>query len=402
MMQVAFIGYDYFSYRTTTKVEIITEVFNRAPTITFCARYIEMMDEKEALKEKGVRILKFGAKGKSIHDLHYKQATNLTIRDIFKYTLPTDRLLVRCSVRKQGNVRMVLPMSHNKCQKSFKVTKFYMQSFVCYNFRPNESIGSFSINEIAHSYNYEMAVYSIYLPIKFTRSPILFLVLSPEDIPYVSRSYGAYLRTKLSRDMRAANDFMIQNKITDVIMLPPPYDSRCTPDYDFAGKTKCLIRAMEKRKLDRVPNSEIVLKDFDLHHVLWSDELNQTIKKQIDECYADCESISRQANCSYSFAETQVSMVEGPDFSGTVRLRIMGPQAPNVQITYHPKFKTSEFLLYVLTCGGIWLEMSVVRMNPLLLLHYLNKRLSRRAGRRGGSHDEEVKSVQTTGLAPVY
>ena len=377
MIHITIISCDYFSYGTTTKVEIEIKAMNKAPTTTFCARYIDLINQKRIQKKQGIKILKMGTPNMTEHDINYKQSSKLTVRDIFDNTPPADRLMLSCVIREKGDYRKMGRSNLKQCRKSFIVRKFYMQSFMCYNFYPTDLIGSFSITTIAHSYNFEKAIYAIYLPRILAESSAQFIMSSPEEIPHLSRSYGSYHRKDWTRNASAANDFHIQNKVTKVRLLPSPYDSRCIPNYDYSAKARCLIQSMKRRGVNRIPNTEIILQGYDFHHVLWSDEDNVTMKEMIDQCYADCLSITEHENCSYSFSETQVTMTRGADFNGRLRLRVMGPQAPNILITYHSKFTIGQFFLYALSCAGIWLGVSLVHVNPLLMAHWLNRKASK-------------------------
>lgn len=373
--QCSLIASDYFAYHTSTKVTIETKAMNRAPTVTFCARYIDLMDSERLFREKKIRIKTEKSVNETIHDIHYKQSGKLTVKDLFEYTPPVSDAMKNCRTRDAHNYRTIGTQTLAQCFERFNISKFYMQSFMCYNFRPVPSFGSFSITEIANSYNFEMAVYALYLPRTFASPRVVFMTLSPEDFPYVSRSYGAYLRTKLNSDMRDfANDFLVQNKISEVHLQPPPYDTMCVEEVDFEAKTQCLIRKMRERGMHRVPNTEIIRFAYDLHHVLWNDETNKTTKGMIDACYADCESVGKREKCRYSFAETEVSMAGGPDFADQLRLRVMGPSGPNVLVLSHPQFKASEFFLYIFSSAGIWFGISILHFNPLLFVRWMWRR----------------------------
>lgn len=386
MSQILILSTDYFAYKTTTKVMIQTKATNRAPTTTFCARYIDLIDAAKLMVEKNISIMTRGSpgsKGKTLHDIHYKQSGKLTLRDIFNYTPNTSNLMTRCTIREEGNFRSVGKSNLTQCEDSFTISKFYMQSFMCYNFRPKQCIGSFTINEIAHSYNHEMVIYTIFLPVMMARSPVLFIMLGPERIPYLSRAYGSYHR-RMSQENALKNttdDFMVQNKVISVELLPVPYDSRCIKDLEYSGMSKCLIMKLKEKGINRVPNTEIIVDPHDLSHVLYSDEENTTVRRLIDSCYLACKPIAEQESCSYSFAETTVTIVKKTDSGKDIRLRIMGSKAPNVRTTYHPRYRVTEFLLYAMSLAGIWLGISVVHLNPLLALYYLcgnsNKRKKR-------------------------
>jgi hypothetical protein len=383
LMQSGYISYKYFKYETTTKVTIETKALIRPPTTTFCARYIDLMDARRLRKEKGIRIkqLPTGRKSRNASrkytatDVHYRQSYLLTVKDIFDYTPATADTLKDCRVRDMNNIRGVTNHTVAGCYSLFNVTKFYMQAFICYNFNPSEAISSFSIEEISHSYRFEMATYGLYLPRKFFLSRTIYLMLGPEKYPHVSRSYGAYMRTMLHLKMITyANDYLIQNKVTSINLLPPPYDSMCFVDHDYSLAAECLIEKMRSKRMDRVPNTEIIRQAYDVRHVLWNDDTNLTMRLLLDESYQECQFITERQKCRYSFSETQVAMAANPDFQGQLRLRAMGPHAPNVLVTSHAQFGASEFFIYVFSCAGIWLGISIVHFNPLLLVAVMLKK----------------------------
>ena len=55
----------------------------------------------------------------------------------------------------------------------------------------------------------------------------------------------------------------------------------------------------------------------------------------------------------------------------------MGSMAPNIRTVFEPKIKVTEFLLYLMSLTGIWMGISVVHLNPFLVLHHICKNWGR-------------------------
>lgn len=125
---------------------------------------------------------------------------------------------------------------------------------------------------------------------------------------------------------------------------------------------------MQSKGLARVPNTEIITYPYDFPHVLFSDDDNVTFRRIADKVYKECYRRFSQSRCRYSITETEVKVISDKRNDKSLRVRVMGPRGPNTLVHSEPAFLLSEYLLYVCSCFGIWLGISVLRLNPITLM----------------------------------
>jgi hypothetical protein len=380
----------YFAYETSTKVIIDLECPIEAPTLSFCVRYMDLMNNTMLQQEFNITV----NETTPVFDKYYKQSGNLKVSDIFSKTPAGEEIVDNCMIRKSGQNRRVhrSTQGSDKCFDIFNVTKFYMQSFMCYRFMPatNTSV-KFSTQELAHSYNYEYSIYAIRVREELAHADAVLVILNYGPYPYLSRSFGALRKTRFTENSdERPNEYFVQTKVTEISLQPPPYDTGCDPDFDQASRSECIIKGMQD--LDRVPNTEIVTRPYDLPHVLYNDDDNQTFMQVADKIYETCYNRFQQKRCNYSIAATDLRMRADSRQSRSLRIRVMGPRSPNTHVISEPAFDLSDFLLYVSSCFGIWLGVSVNRFNPITLLGIWKETKSKK--RVYQQRDEKEKMVE--------
>ena len=375
---VSLISIHYFAYVTSTKVAIDPGSTTHAPSLSFCVRYIDIMNHTKLQQKFNIKI----NETTPTFEKYYQQSGKLKVSDIFNNTPTGEEIVDSCMIRKANQNRRVLHSTKNKdeCLRFFNITKYYMQSFICYRFMPPNSC-SFTMDELAHSYNYEYSIYVLRLMAELAHAQSVFLMVYSGPLPYLSRSYGALRKTLATRNSdQRPNEYFAQSKSTLIKLQPPPYDTACDPNYDYASKSECITRKMQDERLDRVPNTEIITRPYDLPHVLHDDDDNDTFRSITDRVYEECNRKFNKSRCSYSIAETEVRMRADRRKDTSLRVRVLGPRGPNTHINSEPAFPLSEYLLYVSSCFGIWLGVSILRLNPVTLISILKQKHRKRWG----------------------
>lgn len=384
----------YFSYETSTKVIIDTDCGIKVPTLSFCVRYMDLMDPLVLQRKFNITL----TDSTTTFDKYFGQTGKLTVADILSLTPSGRQVVINCMMRPVNQNRRVIHSRTRQedCFSLFDIQKFYMQSFVCYRFRPTNQSEDLTMDELSHSYNYEFVIYALRLMESLAHTEYAFLILSYDSFPFLSRSFGSLRKTRVTEDSeQRPNSYIVQHKVTDIQLQAPPYDTNCDPDYDPSFKSECIIRLMQTRGLNRVPNTEIVTRPYDLPHVQHNDDDNRTFRAIADQIYAECEAKYYRNRCSYRIAETAVRMEGEEKKEKSLRIRVMGPRGPNTHIQSEPGFPLSEYLLYVFSCFGIWFGISVNRFNPIPLFAFFTQRhLKRRTAKCGPmSRGPDIKSV---------
>ena len=363
---IMFITYKYFSFETTTRITMDKKQTMDAPTLITCVKYMDVMDYKALSLKMGIPI----KSGDTID--HNKFADKITIRDIFLFTPPVHQIMKRCTYRRKQD-RRVLLQEGSDCN-FFRMIKFVMQSYVCYTMCPRNRV-RFAIDELASSYNFEHTVFVVEWDKIFLHAQTLFVMLTDAPLPYRSRLYGS-IKLLDGRNNTHVTDVLVRNKITNIKLLPKPYDTACNRTYNQGDKTACLIRKMKEHKLDRIPNTEIITEPYDQRQVHTEDEEDATTRQMLDQIYAECDEEADGEKCDFTISETDARFYDSDNHT-YMTFRAMSPAAPNSLIVSSPKFPFEDYLLYVSSCFGIWFGLSIHDMEPVRMWPKIRKRLQR-------------------------
>lgn len=363
---IAHIGYitgRYFSFQTITRITMDKRQRIETPTLVACVPYLQVLDYAALNHKLGIN--------ESDHKDKEWYASMMTVRDIFEFTPKRKQVLKKCLYRKHQDRRALVDTPRDCAY--FQIRKFVMQSFICYSVFPEgENRTSFLIEDLASSYNFEHTVYILEWDQVFNTVRNMFVIQTDTPYPYRSRAYGSMklLDTTLG-DRDKTMEIFVRNKITQIRLQPAPYETMCNPRYTLADKTNCLIREMEEKGLDRVPNTVILTKPMDRKQIQPIDEKNETTRNLMDKIYTNCGQ-EEQEKCVYTISETDARFYES-NATTNVRFRVMSPLAANALIVTMPAFKSYEYLLYICSCAGIWFGLSVQDFCPDRLLPKLTR-----------------------------
>ena len=361
----------YFSYPTSTRITLDKKNSIETPTLVVCVRYNEVMDYKSLARElpppPGIKI---------DDDKYRRHAYRLvTVSQIFRFTPDANKVLEKCWYRHPGDRRVVLRQGQN-CS-FFRMVKFVMQSFVCYAMKPKNRT-AFKVEDLTSSFGYEHTIYSAdwESALIFEEAKSVLVILSENEYPYRSRTYGA-IKVLDQDDEMESLDVYVRNKITSMKLLQAPYDTRCQPKWSTEAFTECLTENMKRKGLNRLPNTEILKKPDNLMQVKQTDEANQTMREILDRIYDDCDALYRD-KCEFMISETDPSFYEArTKHKPRFEFRVMSPSAPNKVIETNAAFSCQDYLLYVCSCFGIWFGLSIKDMNPVLVWPHVQRRIRR-------------------------
>lgn len=417
----------YFRYATESDLGILTPVEVPIPDFTACFRYVDILDF-DALKAKYPK-LKAKPIGKLGVNEDLEAAIlliqqSVTIEDILRYSPPAETILSQCSTKRPKDFEFQ-DIGMAECNRQFSIWKFYLQEYVCYRFKRVVSVETkiFQYRLVSYAIDRPGTLYTLKSSNKkLIQTRYLKAVIhSSNRNPEASLAMTTNIKRRFDDENRAQKDdirknyYIFQMTYSDLSMFrkDPPYDTGCryynmTTEFQSAVecRTECLINRTTQA-LGKVPFSaslwnwttiinymtehgdtsdqtEAMLQDYSAkeqmrmnvlkyQHLTNADLLNQSTSATLMQIESDCLHLCRQPDCeddvtltkgSYDYIREEDLKDEDSQF---LEFEISVPKNPKIVITYKEKVSWSEFLVYLLSCFGIWFGLSVLSVNPFTM-----------------------------------
>lgn len=264
----------------------------------------------------------------------------------------------------------------------------------------------FPYRNMAYALENPGSFYKLYLNYThFNHVSSIRLIIHYETWPYLSRAFSETLsRSPDSIQTRHRIDVESFYTWVTIKRLQYPYSTKCR-NYKSAKtenirrehsevssqaecRNQCIIEST-KKLLGKIPFSTLEvnlnfshpslsesdtstdesyhrsdsISSEDLKQLDHSDLWNETIANGLYGLEKSCDSDCFQDDCSEEFSRTTSTLREFYDYE-QVSFRINAPVDPIVGIKHIPRTTFHEFAIYVCSCFGIWLGLSVIHLNP--------------------------------------
>lgn len=353
LLQIISLSSNYFRFATRTRVEQSVGGKVLVPNLALCSRYTELASRDPlALKFQALKEL-----GKE-----------MKIADLFNNSPSANESMIGCATRPADNPYLMVWKSREECLTEFNIIRFYMQEYMCYEFRWRKET-LVDNDKVAHSLRYGGVFYIISLSDTMNRIFHLRPILFTADHPTGSRMYGQVITRRAAEPMSSktfSNLYEVTYAYTEFQLLKFPYDTMCI----ITGGTNdcerhCVIDHVY-RQTNKLPFSEIIYendrrtKTYHLNH----DDLNNkttytAYKKILKECGRRC----RGRSCNYGKVNSRTNSEPLPDHTN-IRIFVMIPDTTKTKIIHEPAMYPVEFVVLILSCFGIWFGVSVIALNP--------------------------------------
>ena len=353
LYQVSHVADLYFKYKTTSSVSSIGKDKQKYPTLMFCVRYLDMIDDvSQTLK-------------KLLYNDVLNELSKLTSRQIFDLTPTTDKIINRCVFRNNLTDIMDYHQDPEICSQMFKTKKVVVGEHVCYLFDPRTK-SKYSVSEAATSLTFLNEIYSIYLHNDFLKkTPLVFLVSYfsssnySVDAPIYSRIFGE--KIVRPKDMLGAQ-FFIHAMATHVSLQPYPYDTDCDLKNDpYSCYLECFMESL--KKIERIPWTVFIGEPNDYKILNLNDMTNKSTQRFVHESQSNCLNLcGSRFSCDYTYTRTKAVMYTN-DY-GHIRISAMTPFGPDVCIITHPRMILIEFVVHLGSCFGLWFGVSALSLDP--------------------------------------
>ena len=340
-------SHTYFTYKTSSRIEIINLDNFRLPNIILCTRYKEVIPPETWALNMNITL-------------------QPTIRQILEMTPETNSTIIGCRYGFNGS-DLFLQGTPDECLQIWRIRKYASGAYICYAYisRPYET---YSVNFVTSALTDVGIIYE--LDLSNSLSPMKHLYLMSDShplgleadsqaiLPIRSRKYGEAIYKESNNNQR--NYFLIQGIIYNVTLLPAPYDTKCLPDNraDFCGPD--CNTDYKRNRLKRVPFHEIMEDPLDLKMVSHEDLMNDTISNIIREGNEMCRKKCSQPPCDSYYTLTDAGGHFKPKIEkNRVVLAAGVSRANGLIVRTFPAILLMDFLNNLGISASIWFGVSV-------------------------------------------
>jgi hypothetical protein len=395
-IQVITVSNQYFKYVTTTDVSFERPKVLVPHKIGICIKFSEILLEEKLRDETGIM---FG--DADVTEQRQADEDLLTVKQIFDYTPPEDRVIKECMYRL--NNWSIRESNTTDCYPHFNVSKFMTNEMMCYKI--NHLMEKWiSTSSVSKSKYYTFMIYKVVFSHLFRNSSLVFpIIWMTGDLPHASRAYAEplpYFRRK-GRDFPIYNTILISPADTTVTRLPAPYDTKCLNAKDevpLLCHRDCMVENFASR-LNIVPTFELIDQPIDMkpltYRLMNQPHFARLFSKLSLKCKKQCEFTP----CVDSFTQTfaRVSREYCDDLEtceSLVIYSIINTQA-SIQTKAQPSMSFVDYFSFVTGSFGTWFGLSFLSLNPKLLLSFLNKRKRRRTATIRVLHQQNMSIAHT-------
>lgn len=358
MVQSLLVSVDYFAYKSTTNVKIHHPTLLNPPVVSVCGYFQPIMYDEI--------VARFDHDSTNINEMQ----VNISLNDVFRLAPRHNDFLLSCVVF-MTNGTFVRRAGHD-CNQIFNFTRYFMQHELCYMFEYKLG-GVYDFESVAREA--EGAVYAlVFNTSTFTNLTYFRVIMHELGSPLQSRFYANYVPGPGALD-GPGSTYEFTYEIIEHKLLPAPYDTKCVLEWKEVCIVPCVVEAVERRfnrlttAWPLMENNEFKL-NYDLQVLYHSRVLNgveiTAYNKLIEECNQNCS----QDECEYQISKT--SLLAQHD-SNAIEMWFLVPAAPTTRIEHRPSFALNDYIIYVTSCLGTWLGISVIGLNPFKLFeHYGN------------------------------
>lgn len=374
----------YLSYETRPATQVIHTYEIEPPAVSVCGEYESMIlaNELERMFGKDVE----------------RNVLSLTLNQLFQLVPQPKDILLRCSVNIPNKQRSYGRVDGKQvCNQLFRVVRFYGQHNMCYNLELRRRF-VYNFYRIAQEDRGRM--YELQLDRRLFENVTHWQVaLSDQGLPVMSRYYATLHKRLFTDRASKRNKFRYTYGTFKYKRLPPPYDTNCSGAGYAACNTKCFVELVMKH-YNKLPSEWMLpenpisyvngvasasravdaktLGNYDLPFVKEGEIVNNTFYREYNRLYDHCARTCKTHACEYKVYSTTLLAAEELD-TDAMAIYIYLPLSPATEVTFHPRFPINDYLIYIMSCLGTWLGLSVINMNPV---KFLDKRQRRAANNR--------------------
>lgn len=294
---------------------------------------------------------------------------------MFEMTPAAQEALIACFTRMPGGY-LYVNYSKLMCDLIFGITKYFTQEYMCYHVGFNSTEG-YDFNQLSQADKFRGVAYDVFFNKSFFNhaTHILNIVHTHSGLPTRSRYYVPEKRRRHGKRFSNEVFYKYTYNIFKYELLPDPYETACgTNDglTDVQCQRKCLNDAVTKH-YGKLPMTWLI-KEHDTvdanMKLLTSEALegNDTMVNTFLSLHTECAVKCPKIKCKFNRYNTELLDTAEIENSVAIGIRVSLPQSPTISVKYFPVLQVEDYLIFLMSCKGTWLGISMLDFNPVKLL----------------------------------
>lgn len=364
--QISQLAAIYFAYATSSIVELKVPKEYLIDSLTFCTRYIDVLDFEQLRKDDPQR----DWTGDNLNEFWVrKYQDELSISDIFKYTPREEYFIDHVEFRRRGTFK-VFECDASNCTEFFTVKRFIYLEYICYTVDANYKNETLSYEALTITPSAPGQILGIVVAEQLEKSHLIKIVShAPNSIPYVSLQNVPVKQRLFDEKKREANynSFVSSSVKLSMRRLPPPYDTMCE-NYTLKGYTKrydaiqdC-VKWQVLGRFDKLPFSVAIRDPVDLKILSYFDLENSTVTNTLFALQAECVQLNQRDDCASEIPFTMTEAHAGD----RMNLKLITATSPFTKITVVTQTTFVQLVSIAMSTASTWTGFAVISLNPSL------------------------------------
>lgn len=280
---------------------------------------------------------------------------NKSSGELFSLVPSVKSMLKACRFKDASKDQLVQVSDGQECARLFSITRFRMQSYMCYMLDLKKTEYDFYL--VTHSLVDPRFLYSVVInePLNFGHS--IFPLIHFEDRPSDDRIFTQEYIPPLNGN----KSLILHYTLFNVKRLEAPYTTKCGPK----SKVDCYYDCMDEfhQRINLSSSFGIVEDTPDWHHIRVADYSNENsrpifekiFRESIDKCSTLCTSEACQQ-------ELVITLASEPFESEDMAFDIETASSPILKLEYTVKLELVEYITQCLSLASIWIQFSFLSL----------------------------------------
>ena len=358
----------YFITGTTITIDIVDSILS--PDLSVCIRYTDIIDlpltPQQRLNTTLIRSIQ----------------RDLTIDQMFRLTPSEDKIIKSCFHRRPGSYRVIELNNATDCYQVFNVSKFYTQEYMCYRFHiiggDNETSMTFNYSKITFSLTHAGLFFGIHLDSTIIPEAnlIKFVLHETLTFPLDTIAFSSSIFLKVNGTNKY-DTIKLDYDLIEIFRFHPPYDTNCRTYAEYEEMRKlCINNCLKEHiifKMQKLPFTVCENQSLNIQPIDDKDIENEFFSRRLNYYESKCMKQCGQQACEEEFYTTYIQKEEHGT-TNELTVLVQATTTASIRIDNSVLIPFHEFVVYVTSCVGTWLGMSMMSFNPVAISRLLHSR----------------------------